>query len=193
MRLSWLPRTTQKHVLNIGLCLLLILGSFEALMGPDLVSNLRDFTGRYGAYLLLISLLFTPLSHRFKWAKRNLWMRRNIGVWGFIYAAAHLVIWIVLEFYFDWALMFDEIKGNLFILLGILAFCLLLPLALTSNNRAVKYLSFRKWQLLHSLTYVAISGVIAHHFMAQKTAESEPLLMGLVLILVFIWRYRHAH
>tara|TARA_B110000914_G_C15449044_1_gene439946 strand:- start:97 stop:459 length:363 start_codon:yes stop_codon:yes gene_type:complete len=120
-------------------------------------------------------------------------MRRNIGVWGFIYAAAHLVIWIVLEFYFDWALMFDEIKGNLFILLGILAFFLLLPLALTSNNRAVKYLSFRKWQLLHSLTYVAISGVIAHHFMAQKTAESEPLLMGLVLILVFIWRYRHAH
>lgn len=193
MGLRWLPLVTQRHLMNTGLCLLLILGSFEAIMGPDLVSNLRDFTGTYGAYLLVASLLFTPLSHRFKWVKRNLWMRRNIGVWGFIYAAAHLVIWIVLEFYFDWALMLDEIKGNLFILLGIFAFFLLVPMALTSNNRAVKFLSFRKWQLLHCLTYLAIPSVIAHHFMAQKTAESEPLFMGLVLILVFIWRYRHVH
>lgn len=192
MGLSWLPIATRKHLLNIGLCLVLIWGIYDAQIGPDLVSNLRDFTGRYGAYLLLISLLFTPFSQRFTWVKRNLWMRRNIGVWGFIYAAAHLLIWITLEFYFDWALMFDEIAGNLFILLGILAFVLLTPLALTSNNRAVKYLSFRKWQLLHSVTYVAIPAVIVHHFMAQKTDVSEPLLMGLVLILVLIWRYRHA-
>jgi sulfoxide reductase heme-binding subunit YedZ len=171
---------------------LLIWGIYEATIGPDLVSNLRDFTGRYGAYLLLITLLFTPFSQRFTWVKRNLWMRRNIGVWGFVYAAAHLLIWITLEFYFDWALMFDEVAGNLFILLGILAFVLLTPLALTSNNRAVKYLSFRKWQLLHSLTYVAIPAVIVHHFMAQKTAVLEPLLMGSVLILVLVWRYRHA-
>jgi sulfoxide reductase heme-binding subunit YedZ len=190
--LRWLPIATRKHLLNIGLCLLLIWGIYEATIGPDLVSNLRDFTGRYGAYLLLITLLFTPFSQRFTWVKRNLWMRRNIGVWGFVYAAAHLLIWITLEFYFDWALMFDEVAGNLFILLGILAFVLLTPLALTSNNRAVKYLSFRKWQLLHSLTYVAIPAVIVHHFMAQKTAVLEPLLMGSVLILVLVWRYRHA-
>ena len=193
MGLRWLPIATRKHLLNIGLCLLLIWGIYEATIGPDLVSNLRDFTGRYGAYLLLITLLFTPFSQRFTWVKRNLWMRRNIGVWGFVYAAAHLLIWITLEFYFDWALMFDEVAGNLFILLGILAFVLLTPLALTSNNRAVKYLSFRKWQLLHSLTYVAIPAVIVHHFMAQKTAVLEPLLMGSVLILVLVWRYRHAH
>lgn len=192
MGLRWLPIATRKHLLNIGLCLLLIWGIYEATIGPDLVSNLRDFTGRYGAYLLLITLLFTPFSQRFTWVKRNLWMRRNIGVWGFVYAAAHLLIWITLEFYFDWALMFDEVAGNLFILLGILAFVLLTPLALTSNNRAVKYLSFRKWQLLHSLTYVAIPAVIVHHFMAQKTAVLEPLLMGSVLILVLVWRYRHA-
>ena len=59
-----LPITTRKHLLNVGLCLALIWGIYEALMGPDLVSDLRDFTGRYGAYLLLISLLFTPLSQR---------------------------------------------------------------------------------------------------------------------------------
>jgi len=187
-----LPITTRKHLLNLGLCLALIWGVYDALMGPDLVSDLRDFTGRYGAYLLLISLLFTPLSQRWSWVKRHLAMRRNIGVWGFIYAALHVLIWVMLEFYYDWQLMLDEIAGNLFILLGILAFFLLLPMALTSTHKSVKYLGYRKWQLLHTLTYVAIPAVIAHHFMAQKTATPEPLLMGLVLFLVLVWRYRHV-
>ena len=192
MDLFNVPITTRKHLLNLGLCLALIWGVYDALMGPDLVSDLRDFTGRYGAYLLLISLLFTPLSQRWHWVKRHLAMRRNIGVWGFIYAALHVLIWIMLEFYYDWQLMLDEIAGNLFILLGVLAFLLLLPLALTSTHKAIKYLGYRKWQLLHTLTYVAIPAVIAHHFMAQKTATLEPLLMGLVLFLVLVWRYRHV-
>lgn len=187
-----LPLSTRKHLVNIGLCVGLIWGSYNAIIGPDLVSELRDFTGRYGAYLLLISLLFTPLSKRFNWVKRNLSMRRNIGVWGFIYAAVHLLIWITLEFYYDWELMLDEIAGNLFILLGILAFILLLPLAITSNHRALKRFGYRKWQMLHTLTYIAAPAVIAHHFMAQKSDTLEPLLMGLVLVLVLLWRYRNA-
>jgi len=187
-----LPIATRKHLLNLGLCLALIWGMYEAITGPDLVSDLRDFTGRYGAYLLLISLLFTPLSQRWKWVKRHLAMRRNFGVWGFIYAAVHLLIWITLEFYYDWQLMLDEIAGNLFILLGIFAFVLLFPLALSSSHRAIKYLGHRQWQMLHTATYVAIPAVIAHHFMAQKTATLEPLLMGLVLVLVLAWRYRNA-
>ena len=192
MALFNLPMAARKHLLNLALCVALMWGIYEALTGPDLVSDLRDFTGRYGAYLLLISLLFTPLSQRWNWVKRHLAMRRNIGVWGFIYAALHVLIWITLEFYYDWQLMLDEIAGNLFILLGILAFLLLLPLALTSTHKAIKYLGYRKWQLLHTFTYVAIPAVIVHHFMAQKTATLEPLLMGLVLFLVLVWRYRHA-
>jgi sulfoxide reductase heme-binding subunit YedZ len=187
-----LPLSTRKHLVNIGLGVGLIWGSYNAIIGPDLVSELRDFTGRYGAYLLLISLLFTPLSKRLNWVKRNLSMRRNIGVWGFIYAAVHLLIWITLEFYYDWELMLDEIAGNLFILLGIFAFILLLPLAITSNHRALKRFGHRKWQMLHTLTYIAVPAVIAHHFMAQKSDTLEPLLMGLVLVLVLVWRYRNA-
>lgn len=192
MALGRVSTTTRKHVLNSVLCLALIWGVYEALKGPDLVSDLRDFTGRYGAYLLLISLLFTPLSQRWKWVKRHVAMRRNIGVWGFVYAAIHVLIWITLEFNFDWPLMLDEIAGNLFILLGILAFILLLPLAFTSTHRAVKRLGYPQWQLLHTLTYVAIPAVIVHHFMAQKTATLEPLVMGSVLLFVLVWRYRHA-
>jgi len=183
---------TRKHLLNLGLFLALLWGVYDAIMGPDLVSDLRDFTGRYGAYLLLISLLFTPLSQHWSWVKRHIAMRRNVGVWGFIYATLHVLIWIMLEFYYDWQLMLDEIAGNLFILLGILAFLLLLPLSLSSTHRSIKYLGLRRWQLLHTLTYVAIPAVIAHHFMAQKTATLEPLLMGLVLFLVLVWRYRHV-
>ena len=187
-----IPMATRKHLLNIGLCLALIWGIYDAIMGPDLVSDLRDFTGRYGAYLLLISLLFTPLSQRWNWVKRNVSMRRNVGVWGFIYAAVHVLIWITLEFYYDWALMLDEIAGNLFILLGILAFILLTPLAVTSNYRALKRFGYRKWQMLHTFTYIAVPAVIAHHFMAQKSDTLEPLLMGFVLVLTLVWRYRHA-
>lgn len=194
MGLRWIPipMATRKNLLNIGLCLALIWGIYDAIMGPDLVSDLRDFTGRYGAYLLLISLLFTPLSQRWNWVKRNVSMRRNVGVWGFIYATVHVLIWITLEFYYDWALMLDEIAGNLFILLGILAFILLTPLAVTSNYRALKRFGYRKWQMLHTFTYIAVPAVIAHHFMAQKSDTLEPLLMGFVLVLTLVWRYRHA-
>jgi len=192
MQLKPLPLSTRKHLLNIALCVWLIWGSYDAIMGPDLVSDLRDFTGRYGAYLLLISLMFTPLSQRWNWVKRNLTMRRNIGVWGFIYATVHLLIWIMLEFYYDWELMLDEIAGNLFILLGIFAFILLVPLAITSNRWGLKRYGFRKWQLLHTLTYLAVPAVIAHHFMAQKSDVVEPLLMAFVLILVLVWRFRNA-
>ena len=192
MGLSQVSLATRKHLLNLGLCLALLWGVYDAIMGPDLVSDLRDFTGRYGTYLLLISLLFTPLSQHWSWVKRHIAMRRNVGVWGFIYATLHVLIWIMLEFYYDWQLMLDEIAGNLFILLGILAFLLLLPLALSSTHRAIKHLGLRRWQLLHTLTYVAIPAVLAHHFMAQKTVTLEPLMMGLVLSLVLVWRYRHV-
>jgi sulfoxide reductase heme-binding subunit YedZ len=193
MGLRTIPLATRKHLLNIALCIGLIWGVYDAIMGPDLVSDLRDFTGRYGAYLLLISLMFSPLSKRWNWVKRNLTMRRNIGVWGFIYATVHLLIWIMLEFYYDWVLMLDEIAGNLFILLGIFAFVLLVPLALTSNRWGLKRYGYRKWQNIHTLTYMAVPAVIAHHFMAQKSDVLEPLLMALVLVLVLVWRYRNAH
>lgn len=193
MTLLDLPLTTRKHLVNIALCLFLIWNMYEAVMGPDVVSELRDFTGRYGAYLLLITLLFTPLSQRFKWVKRNLSFRRNIGVWGFVFAALHLIVWIVLEFAFDWALMLDEISGNLFILLGILAYLLLVPLALTSNHKMLRRMGYKRWQSLHTLTYVAVPAVIAHHFMAQKSDALEPILMGCVLLIILTWRYRNAH
>jgi DMSO/TMAO reductase YedYZ heme-binding membrane subunit len=53
-------------------------------------------------------------------------------------------------------------------------------------------LGYPQWQMLHTLTYVAIPAVIVHHFMAQKTATLEPLVMGSVLLFVLVWRYRHA-
>ncbi len=80
MGLGRVSITMRKHLLNSMLCLALIWGVYAAIIGPDLVSDLRDFTGRYGAYLLLISLLFTPLSKRWMWVKRHAAMRRNIGV-----------------------------------------------------------------------------------------------------------------
>ncbi|HIG36427.1 MAG TPA: sulfoxide reductase heme-binding subunit YedZ [Oceanospirillaceae bacterium] len=193
MTITVLPLSSRKHLLNIALCLALMWGIYDALMGPDLVSDLRSFTGRYGAYLLLVSLLFTPLSQRWLWVKRHLALRRNIGVWGFIYASVHVIVWIALEFAFDWQLMVDEIGGNLFILLGILAFVLLVPLAATSNRWGLKKLGYRSWQSLHSLTYIAIAAVMAHFFMAQKSDVLEPLLLGCVLVAVLLWRYRHAH
>jgi len=193
MKVNTIPLSTRKNVLNIGLCLGLIWGVYDAMAGPDLVSDLRDFTGRYGAYLLLMSLMFTPLSQRWNWVQRNLPLRRNIGVWGFVYASVHVVVWIALEFACDWRLMWDEIKGNLFILLGILAFLLLAPLAITSNRWGLRRYGYRQWQSLHTATYIAVPAVIAHHFMAQKSDVVEPILMGLVLVLLLVWRYRHAH
>jgi len=177
---------------NIFILLLLLWQMLAATQAADMVSELRDSSGRWASYLLLATMLFTPLGYyRPSW-RRWLPLRRHLGLWAFALVMVHLLVWVSLEFGFDWGLMWQEIDDNLFIWLGLVAWLLLVPLALTSNRAAMRKLGYRNWQAWHTLIYVAVPLALGHYLMAQKVASAEPVLLLMVLIAVLLWRYRHA-
>lgn len=177
------------HIILLGILLDLAHASLQA---PDLITELRDSTGRWSLYLLLVSLLFTPVTRFWPIYRIYMPLRRIVGLWAFTYAAVHVLVWITLEFNFDWRGMFDEVLGNLFIWLGLISFALLKLLAVTSNRAALRYRGYAFWRSLHTLTYPAIGLGLGHYFMAQKLPEWQPLLLIGLFIIVSLWRWRYA-
>lgn len=178
--------------INLLILLLLLWQLLMTIQAADIVSELRDRSGRWASYLLLATILFTPLGHYRPPLSRYLALRRHLGLWAFALVMVHLLVWIVLEYAFDWFLMWQEIDNNLFIWLGLVSTLLLVPLALTSNHMAIRKLGYRNWQAWHSLTYLAITLALGHYLMAQKVVETEPLLLLIVLVVVLLWRYKYA-
>lgn len=177
------------HILLLGILLSI---SYAALQAPDLVTELRDATGRWSLYLLLVTLSFTPVTRlQPKW-RVYIPLRRIVGLWAFAFASVHVLVWIVLEFNFDWLGMIDEIAGNLFIWLGLLSLALLKLLAATSNRAALRWRGYVFWRWLHTLTYPAIGLALGHYFMAQKLPEWQPLLLMGVFLVLTLWRWRYA-
>jgi len=107
------------------------------------IQELTFRTGRYALTLLLLSLAITPLNTFFGWRKL-IPLRRMLGLYAFFYAALHFLIFIGLDYGFDWELLQDAIFEKRYALVGFSAFLILLALALTSNRKAMKRLG-RRW------------------------------------------------
>ena len=177
------------HVILLALSLGLIV---DAILAPDLVTELRDASGRWSLYFLLVALSFTPVLHfRPKW-RIHLVLRKYIGLWAFAYASFHVAVWVILEFNYDWSLMLQEISDNLFIWLGLISMVLLLLLAITSNQKSQRKYGFKAWQLLHQSIYPATGLALSHYLMAQKLVEWQPVLLMMIFAIVMVWRFRHA-
>ena len=103
--------------------------------------------------LLVATLAVTPVRRATGW-NEIIKLRRMLGLFAFFYATLHLLTWIVLDKFFDFAWMLEDIAERRFITIGMLTWVLLLPLALTSTKGMIRRLG-RRWQTLHRLSYVA--------------------------------------
>src|SRR5690606_32903380 len=108
-------------------------------------------------------------------------IRRLLGLFAFGYAAAHFLLYLVVDQGLDLGLLLEDLAERPFILVGLLALVLLLPLALTSTRRAVTRLGFRRWRRLHRLAYVAAALGVLHFVLRVKSDYSEPLIYGGIL------------
>ena len=105
-------------------------------LGPDPVKALENGLGEYALQFLIAGLAITPLM---RFAKINLVKyRRALGLVGFFYVVAHFTVYIVLDMQFDWGEIITDIIKRPYITIGVSAFLLLLPLALTSNNFSIR-------------------------------------------------------
>lgn len=142
-------------------------------LGPEPVKALEHAVGLMALQMLLAVLAVTPLRD---FSGINLVkFRRALGLLTFYFVACHFAVWFFLDVQFLDAIWKDIIKRP-YITIGMLAFLVMIPLAVTSTNRAIRKLGPVAWRQLHKLTYaVAVLGAL-HFVMASKTWALEPML-----------------
>ncbi|MAT66635.1 MAG: sulfoxide reductase heme-binding subunit YedZ [Gammaproteobacteria bacterium] len=162
------------------LCLLplawLVLRALTGALSANPIDDITDATGTWTLRLLLITLAMTPLRRLTGW-KWPLRLRRMLGLFAFFYASLHLMTYLWFDQFFLWPEILADILERPFITLGMTAYALLLPLALTSNQASQRRLR-RNWKRLHRLVYpIALLGVV-HYYWLVKADVREPLLYG---------------
>lgn len=159
------------------------------LLGANPAETLIRGLGDWALRFLWITLAVTPLRTWFNQPTLARF-RRMLGLFVFFYASLHLLAYGWLDKSLDLAEILRDIAKRPFILMGFVAWLLLVPLAATSFNRAIKALGAARWQMLHKLVY-AISIVGLMHFIwmrAGKNNFAEPIVYGAILAVLLGWR-----
>lgn len=156
-------------------------------LGTDPVETLARGTGIWALRLLLLALLVTPLRRALGWS----WLvrhRRTIGVAAFAYATVHLLVYLVIDQGLALGFIAEDVAEHPWVLLGVVTWLMLLPLAVTSTAGWVRRLGGRRWQALHRLTYLCAIGGVAHYYLAVKQDVRLPLLYAAIVLLLLGYR-----
>ena len=160
-------------------------------LGPTPISDAMSTLGRMALILLVAALACTPLRRVTPWT----WparVRRTLGVLAFVYAAAHLAVFAGLHHGLNPSAILADASERRFIFAGLAAFLLLVPLALTSTDGAVRRLGYERWARLHTLVYPAAILAVAHFTWRVKVDRSEPLTYAAVLAALLLFRVAAA-
>lgn len=167
--------------------------------GPYLVEPINVLERTYGEIALILLVAGLVVSPLRQWAGINLLkFRRAIGLCAFFFVLAHFLVFAVLDVQ-SLGRVWTEIVKRPYVTAGMAGFVLMIPLALTSNNLALRRMGALAWRRLHKLTYVAAILGALHYLWLSRGFQLEPILfLGLVLGLVAQrylpqWRRRPVH
>lgn len=150
-------------------------------LGPDPTATITFSTGLATLRLLTISLAITPVRRLFPKLSWLIKFRRLLGLFAFFYASLHLLTWVALYTGFDINAMSADILKRRYITVGMAAWLLLLPLAATSSNWAIRKMGGKRWNRLHKLVYLAAVCGVIHYWWQVKPGVFTPLTITLVL------------
>jgi methionine sulfoxide reductase heme-binding subunit len=144
-------------------------------------------TGMLTLIFLVLTLAVTPFRHTFKlnWLVK---FRRMLGLFAFFYGFLHLGTYVAFDRYFRIQTIPADVATRPFIALGMLAFFLMAPLAITSTNKMVKRLGGKRWSKLHKLIYVAAIAGVLHFYLLVKSDIRLPLTFAFILALLLAHR-----
>lgn len=184
LRTHWL-----RLIVHIGAWLPLIWILWDALnhrLGAEPIREIILRTGKTALVLLILSLACTPAN---SWLgfREALRVRRALGLYAFMYATVHLLIFVGVDYAFDWSLLYAAIFERPYALVGFAAFLVLLPIAMTSTQGWMKRLG-QTWTRLHRGVYVVALLVIVHFVWSVKLDVREPLTYGAIVVALLILR-----
>jgi methionine sulfoxide reductase heme-binding subunit len=167
----------------------LFYGALANTLGSNPAEALIRSTGDWTLRFLCVTLAITPLR---QWTNQAalLRFRRMLGLFAFFYVVLHFLSYSWLDMGFELQAIVKDIPKRPFALVGFSAFVLMIPLAATSFNRAIKILSAKRWQLLHRLVYVVVLLGLLHFFWmrAAKNNFAEVAVYAAVITLLLGWR-----
>ncbi len=156
-------------------------------LGADPIDKLERLTGEWALRFLIASLAVTPLMRLTGWG----WMvaqRRFLGLAAFFWAVGHLSVYTVLDWFFDWQEIFKDVTKHLYITLGMAAFLIMVPLALTSTKASIRKMGGARWNKLHALVYLSVIAACLHFVWAVKQDITEPMIYGGIAALLLAFR-----
>lgn len=157
-------------------------------LGANPLEHITHATGNWTLRFLLITLTITP-ARKLLHAPSLIRFRRMVGLYAFFYGSLHLMTYVWFDKEFVVHDMLVDIAKRKFITVGLLAFTLLVPLAVTSTAGWIRRLGGKRWQMLHRLIYLAaISGVI-HYIWLVKKDTRIPLEYGAWLTVLLLYRF----
>lgn len=166
---------------------LLLWDWYRKQVGANPLEFITRTTGILTLVFLLISLAVTPLRRTtgLNWLTR---FRRMLGLFAFFYGSLHLMTYVAFDRFFRLKTIPGDVAKRPFIAIGMTAFFLMVPLAITSTDKMVKRLGGKRWIRLHRLVYLSgILGVL-HYYMLVKSDVRLPLTFGFVLALLLGFR-----
>lgn len=174
------------------LCLIplgiLVLKGIRQELGANPVEFVTRFTGKYSLIFLCITIAITPLRQILN-INNLIRFRRILGLFTFFYSLLHFTIWFWLDHNLDFSEMFKDVIKRPFITVGFSAFVLLVFLASTSFNKAIKYLG-RNWQKLHYAIYLIALLAIIHYYWIKSSKNNLSDVYLYAIIIFFLLGYR---
>ena len=166
---------------------LLLTDVYRKRVGANPLEFVTRTTGVLTLVFLLISLAVTPLRRTtgLNWLTR---FRRMLGLFAFFYGSLHLMTYVAFDRFFHLKTIPGDVAKRPFIAIGMTAFFLMVPLAITSTDKMVKRLGGKRWVRLHRLVY--LSGVfgVLHYYMLVKSDVRLPLTFAFLLALLLGFR-----
>lgn len=149
------------------------------------IEYITDFTGNWTVRLLLLTLTISPLAKLTKW--RLLKYRRAVGLYAFLYGLLHFLNYMMLDHFFNWQLILEDVIERPAITFGMATFIMLVILAITSFKSAKIKLG-KNWSKLHRLIYILTITATVHNYMMVKADVLIPLIHATILSILLLYR-----
>ena len=174
---------------SLGPLAWLSLGAWQGSLGANPIETITRATGVWTLRFMLVTLAVTPA----RWLtglNEVVRLRRMLGLFAFFYGSLHLLTYLWLDQFFDWAAIAKDVVKRPFITAGFSAYVLLVPLAITSTAGMIRRLGGRRWRRLHRLAYVTAALGVVHYWWLVKLDTRPPRNYGILLaalLLIRVW------
>lgn len=166
---------------------LLLWDLYHKRVGPNPLEFATRTTGMLTLIFLTLTVAITPLRKIFR-LNALVKYRRMLGLFAFCYGALHLLTYVWFDRLFNLISVGQDVVKRPFILAGMTAFVLMIPLAITSTNRMVKSLGGKRWARLHRLVYLAAIAGVVHFWMLVKSDTRLPLTFAFIVLFLLAYR-----